>query len=199
MADEGTPSKILFLCTANRCRSPLAAALLRRALARRVDVEVDSAGVLDAGFRCPPLLEEAARSHGLDLGNHRARTVTSALVQQSDLVVGMAREHVRHAAVLVPESFSRSFTMRELVRRGMMVGNRRSELAAWVASVHAGRSPTNLLGVSSADDIVDPYNGTAADYARLVSQLDVLVATMAELIWPGAALRDSKPRGFPSN
>src|SRR5947209_20053459 len=94
---EHTKTKrILFVCTGNICRSPLAAALLQRALAQRgIDgLEVASAGT--GAWDGAPASEGAylvGLERGLDLSGHRARLLTRELVDQADLILTMARHH----------------------------------------------------------------------------------------------------------
>ncbi len=88
--------KILLVCTGNICRSPIAAALLQRALAeRRVEgMEVASAGT--GAWDGAPVSEGAylvGLERGLDLSSHRARLLTRELVEEADLVLTMARHH----------------------------------------------------------------------------------------------------------
>src|SRR5216117_3282459 len=94
---EHTKTKrILFVCTGNICRSPLAAALLQRALAQRgIDgLEVASAGT--GAWDGAPVSEGAylvGLERGLDLSAHRARLLTRELVEDADLILTMARHH----------------------------------------------------------------------------------------------------------
>ncbi|HEU5418307.1 MAG TPA: hypothetical protein VFV41_11515, partial [Streptosporangiaceae bacterium] len=104
---------------------------------------------------------------------------------RADLIVAMAREHLRHAAVTDPAAWPRAFTLRELVRRGGETGPRRpgEPLAGWLGRAHAGRSRMALLGDSPADDIADPMGGAPGEYARTAAELQALTGRLAELGW----------------
>src|SRR5437879_13541807 len=94
--EHTTTKQILLVCTGNICRSPLAAALLQRALAQRGinDLEVSSAGT--GAWDGAPVSEGAylvGLERGLDLSSHRARLLTRELVDSADLILTMARHH----------------------------------------------------------------------------------------------------------
>lgn len=94
---------ILFVCTGNTCRSPLAEAIARRQIAERgLDgVHVSSAGTTawpDAPASDGSLL--VALEHGVDLGEHRARLLSADLVRDADLVLVMGEHHLDRAEAL---------------------------------------------------------------------------------------------------
>src|SRR5256885_17119351 len=86
---------VLFVCTGNICRSPLAAALLERALKERgIDVTVTSAGT--GAWDGAPASEGAylvGLERGVDLSSHRARLLTREPVENAGLVLTNAPHH----------------------------------------------------------------------------------------------------------
>ncbi len=160
--------------------------MLRHRLQRLgVDVKVRSAGSLEGGQPAHNHGIDVLSAQGIDLSSHRSQSVTVQLLEQADLVLAMARQHVRDAAVLLPTAFPRTFTLKELIRRGNDVGPRQSgePLDRWLARVHAGRSARDLMGDSSDDDIEDPIGRPRAAYERMVEEMATLLDQLVWLVW----------------
>ena len=185
---DGRIRHVLVVCSANQCRSPMGAALLRRELRRRdPEVVVASAGVLARdGSPATAGTVKAARDFGIDLHGHRSQAATREVVIGADLVLGMERMHVREVAVLDPRAFGRSFTLKEIVRRGEEHGPRRAgeSPAQWLAAVHQGRQPASLLGASPDDDVADPTSDLSVDHDTMADEVDDLVLRLVDLLWP---------------
>ncbi|MEX1259075.1 MAG: low molecular weight protein arginine phosphatase [Gemmatimonadota bacterium] len=95
--EAGEAFRLLFVCTGNTCRSPLAEALTQRALVRLGwrQVEVRSAGVLaTVGAPASEGSLRAGARHGLDLSTHRSVQVTEELVAWADLILTMSASHL---------------------------------------------------------------------------------------------------------
>ena len=128
---SGDVFRVIFVCTGNRFRSPLAAALFRAA-ADGLPVEVSSAGTLElTDVGALPEAEDAAREFGVDLSTHHATPVSRTPLSDVDLVVGFERMHVLTAVVDGGAQRGRSFTLPELAVLLGQVG--RPVLAAPVA------------------------------------------------------------------
>jgi protein-tyrosine phosphatase len=180
-------TEILVLCTANVCRSPMATAMLARELAARgQQARVTSAGMAaDGKASVPGEVAAVLAGYGLDVTGHRSTQVTAGDLARADLVLTMAREHLRHAVVLEPLTWPRAFTLRELARRGARAGPRApgEPVAAWLARAHAGRSRMDLLGDGEPDDVPDPFGGRLTDYQRAAAQINGAVGEVADLGW----------------
>ena len=150
-----------------------------------VEARVHSAGLLHSGQPAPAYGIDAVGGFGLDTSAHRSRRMTRDMVAEADLVVGMAREHVREAVLLCPDAWAKTFTLKELVRRGEQAGPRAEDqlFDEWLAKLHAGRRRQDALGSSPEDDIADPIGLGQEDYRRTAAEIEGLVARLVGLIW----------------
>jgi protein-tyrosine-phosphatase len=161
----------------------MAEAMLRRKLADMgIDGHVHSAGLRFDGEPASANGVDVLAERGLDISEHRSRMVTRELIEHADLVIAMAREHVREAVLLCPDAWPRVFTLKELARRGSEVGTRFDEpLSSWLNRLHASRTRAELLGDSPADDVADPIGTPRAAYERTATEIDQLLDHVIEL------------------
>lgn len=101
---------ILIVCTGNSCRSVMAEGLLRRFLKARGrdDVKVISAGIgTMPGMMASPYTIEVMKQEGIDVSDHRARTVTEDMIKEADLILGMQPIHIETVLSMVPQAKSK--------------------------------------------------------------------------------------------
>ena len=167
----------------------MAEAMLRHRLqALGVDARVASAGLLRSGQPASEHGVAVLRERGIDMTAHRSRSMSRDILGSADLLLAMAREHVREAVVLDPSLWPRTFTLKELVRRGEAIGPRRQgePLREWLARAGQGRRVADLTGSSPEDDIADPIGGPRSAYERLAVELDGLIDRFIALAVAGA-------------
>ena len=113
---------VLFVCTGNTCRSPMAELLMRAQLAECLKCtmeELDSRGVIvmSAGIAaapgCPPTPEavQVMRELELDLTRHEAQPITEQLVRHADLILTMTRSHRQTIVERWPEAAGRTLLL----------------------------------------------------------------------------------------
>lgn len=137
---------VVFVCTGNTCRSPLAEALARRAARERgIDIQFSSAGTgaaLGAPATDGAILVGIER--GVDLSRHRSRPLLPAAITRDTVILAMAPGHVAGIRAVAPDA--RVFLLDEYGSHG--------------ASMRA---------------VVDPYGGDLADYRTAADAIDSML------------------------
>ncbi|TFV52992.1 low molecular weight phosphatase family protein [Blastococcus sp. TF02A-35] len=183
--------RVLLLCTANVCRSPLAEVLLRAELGPGTDVDVSSAGVRarPGDLACATMAEVA----GVAPSGSPARQVDPRLLQQADLVLTMTRTHRAAAVDLAPAALRRTFTLREFADLAVLAaggtdlpaagspGRRLADLVVAAPRARAGRV------AGAHDDIPDPHGLGPAEHERAGAEIRRAVAVLGGLLRDRAA------------
>jgi glycine hydroxymethyltransferase len=105
---------VLFVCTGNVCRSPMAEAIFRRAASGRGEFRALSAGLGAMNDQPPtPHSVQAMRERDVDISAQRSRTLTAELVQQADYIFGMTHGHVDTIVLLYPQAADKTFLLCE--------------------------------------------------------------------------------------
>ena len=143
---------VLFICTGNVCRSPMAEGLLRHMAGDRV--KVASAG-LGAGHGQPPSAHaiEVLGKEGIDIADIRSQPVSAHLLQQADYIFTMTRDHLDMLLLLFPEMASKTRLLR------------------FEEAAKGGRA-----------DVTDPIGGTRATYESCKADIQRAMSHVIPLV-----------------
>lgn len=133
---------ILFVCTANICRSPTAAGVMRRYLGRKnaeAQFEIASAGTHDYHVGKPPfpMAVQVAKQKGVDITDHVARRISMADFDHFDMILAMDRGNIATLRKIAPTR-----------------AKQRIELLLEYGDQYHG------------EDVPDPYGGEVQDFER---------------------------------
>ena len=167
------PLRVLFVCTANICRSAYASVRATQLLGDQCGVRVSSAGIF--GWRDAPMDEPMAaeaRVRGADPSGFRSRRLTVAMVEEADLILTADRGQRDFIVDEWPWAFRRTFTLTQFVEVLALtpdLGAR--ELLAEAAQL---RRPARPSG-----DVLDPYRRGPEAAGGCAARLDGLLTELA--------------------
>jgi len=105
---------VLFVCTGNVCRSPMAEGIFRHMVADAGGYRVISAG-LGAMQGQPPSQHaiNATKELGIDISRQRSQMLSPELVEEADYIFGMTHSHIDTVLLLYPQAAEKTFLLRE--------------------------------------------------------------------------------------
>ncbi|MGB2805634.1 MAG: low molecular weight protein arginine phosphatase [Candidatus Zixiibacteriota bacterium] len=146
--------RVLFVCTGNTCRSPMAEGILKKMLEDKgVDnLEVSSAGTHGLSNAPASLFaREVAGDRNIDLSGHRSRRLTPEMIREADLILAMSQEHLDYIKRIGGTAGDRTFLLKAFPR------------------VHSASNKGGNGGVLS---IEDPIGSSPDDYERSFADIE---------------------------
>ena len=105
---------VLFVCTGNSCRSPMAAGFLREMLKEKKEIRIDSCGTIFSSFSGPtPQAIKIMKEYGIDILSHKTKFLSKDLIDEADLILVMERKHRERVQELNPEAKNKTFLLKE--------------------------------------------------------------------------------------
>jgi protein-tyrosine phosphatase len=178
--------RIVFVCTGNRFRSPLAAAYLKRLLTG-LPVEISSCGTAEeARAGVGPLAETlaVAKASVVRLAGHRTRWVGDVPLGDADLVLGFERSHVAAAVLEGGAPLPRTFLATELVALlrnapPIEIAEPRRRIRTLVEMADRARRPDTYV-----PEVRDPLGHSRETYERIAIEIWSLTLALVEVMFP---------------
>jgi protein-tyrosine phosphatase len=187
------PFRVLFVCTGNICRSPMAQAMLTHRLRERLGdahpIEVSSAGTgALAGEPMEPFAVDALTGLGVTAGAFAARDVDADILASADLVLTATRQHRSVVVTAEPSVVRRTFTIKEFARLTASLGDAPAVALDKIVDRVAAQRGFAPPVAPADDDIADPFQQPAARFAETAREIAPAVETIADLLATSAKI-----------
>ncbi|MGY1609585.1 arsenate reductase/protein-tyrosine-phosphatase family protein [Geodermatophilus sp. SYSU D00700] len=196
--------RILFVCTGNLCRSPIAEHLAKswawEKLSRspeKADVQITSAGLSAAtGRLMDPHAAAALTEHGVSPEGFRSRAYTPELAEAADLVVTMTRQQRRAVLETTPRGLRRTFTLTEaadLLSWADLGGLDLLPLTPRARHLGVRLDAARSTRITVDDDIRDPIGERSSVHREVAGVIAVALRPLADILFTSVRSRLPAP------
>ncbi len=149
--------RIIFVCTGNTCRSPMAEAIFKDIIKEKgmdENIQVSSAGVYafvgdPAGYQA---IEVMKNEFGIDIKSHRAKVLDDTDVENADIILTMTKHHKNMIIDIYPKASEKVHVLKEFV------------------------------GAKGDSDIIDPFGQDYTAYKKCADEIEGLLVDIFEII-----------------
>lgn len=179
---------ILFVCTGNTCRSPMAESMMRHLLKEHgIEAEVRSAGV--SAWDGTPMsnhAQQVLKDRQMDNPDFSSQLLSDSLVEWADLILTLTAGHKRHVLQLYPSASEKAFTLIEYAN----LSQDDPSLEEWTGftaelqlKIASGVQPSEaditryyeLQQKVPNMDIADPFGGSLQDYRMTAQEIEASI------------------------
>lgn len=105
---------VLFVCTGNTCRSPMAEGVFKSLITKEQNVEVFSAGTMSfGGGTAAKEAIDVLMEENIDISEHRSRPLTEELIDRADIILAMTDSHRRQVLSIAPDADEKTFLIKD--------------------------------------------------------------------------------------
>jgi protein-tyrosine-phosphatase len=163
--------KILFVCTGNSCRSPMAEGILKKMLreSKLDNFEVFSAGTYNMNGAPPSLFAiEVAKTRNVDLSQHRSRQLNRQILREADLILAMSDAHLEAIRRMDEKALEKTYLLKTFPSRQ----RRDFQPPANAGDFQQDRLTSDEDNSQSVWYVKDPIGGSMDDYNLCFSEIE---------------------------
>ena len=181
-ADRENPIKVLFVCSGNTCRSPMAEKMwMQLCRESRIETSTSSAGVnAHEGESMNGNAADSLLKLGYEAGGHSAKLVSQNLIEWADLILAMDQKNKSNLLLISPDALEKLFTLGQFFELSELLIQDSQITQPGLANeeietsqhMHNAQNLRENFGQDSRLDIPDPFGKGQIDYQGVAAQIE---------------------------